>query len=214
MQPVTYHVRDVYDVELLPGDIVFCRGDGWLSRAILAASRSRGEDESEASHVALVTEPGDLFRARVVEAVVPRVRSTTIAGAYADGMAGVSVARLVERPSDSQAERLVAAAQALVGVRYGLGKLPLHALDTLAAWTLARERVTWFRRLGNWSRWPVCSLLVTRCYDAAGITTPGGVDWRFAQPDDILDACRSEGGRWSWPIGRDVSPLPDLDLAE
>lgn len=210
--PKLYHLPDVYDIRLNQADLLFCRGSGALSRAILASTRSRGEGQSEASHVAVVVDPGNLFDAEIVEAAGVRVRKTTVGEAYADGLVGLTVARPCFL-SDEGREKVAAKARRLQGRPYGFGKLPLHALDTFLGWVARRPAPIVFRKLGVWSGRPICSVLAADAFHSVGHSF-GGVPWQYAQPDDILDACKEQGPLWSWPLGDQVAPLPTLGLPE
>lgn len=186
--------RPLAKVQLEPGDIVFVRGDGFVSNAILRLTRRRGEGPSWVSHVAIVDVGGPLLTAELLEAV-GRVRRTTIRDSYLGRDCAIAVARprgLTERDR----EVLLAEVRRYEGRAYGWGKLALHFLD--AALAGGREV---FRRLSN-DRWPICSWLVARGYAALGWTFGANVTVAGAQPDDIWDYCAEHPEKYAWPTGR------------
>jgi hypothetical protein len=192
------HPASIWDVELLPCDIVMVRGAGWLSRRIMKATQSRREEPSEISHVDLVDVAGAVETAEILGAV-GTVRKTTIASAYADGRTGIAIARPLNLTMADEVA-ILETARALEGRRYGYGKLLLHLLDS---WLGGRYV---FRRLGSLKSWPICSWLVAHAYAAAGCGF--GIAVGEATPDDIWDFCSERRDRYRWPLGQETLTLP------
>src|SRR5262245_27178338 len=153
--------RRAMDGTLLPGDIFFTRGSGFVSRAIRFFTRRIGESRTKVNHVGVVVEPGTLQQAVVVEALrkVERHRLGDQYGGQDDEVAVYRPTRLTR----AQIQSVVAAANGYVGRKYGYGKIVLHALD----WALQGAYV--FRRIGRMDDYPICSWLVAHAYAAAGV---------------------------------------------
>lgn len=188
---------------LYPGDVVFVRGTGWVSRQILKATRELGEEPSVVSHVGLIDKSGKLPYAEILEATGLRVVRRSLAEGY-----GLSDSLLaIARPtflSNAKLQKLLAASRLLEGRRYGYLKLPLHLLD---AWTgralRLRRTPVLFRRLGR-SGLPICSWHVAVAYREIGYRF--GLPGLYAAPDDIYDHVLADASRWSWVIGPDLLP--------
>jgi hypothetical protein len=164
--------------QLLPADIFFTKGDGWISRRIRKRSRSRNEPPSEVNHCGVVLTEGTFETAEVIEAAGWKVRATHLSDHYSPDQVTIC------RPhgiSDEQVAAVLATARAYEGRRYGFTKIPLHLADAI----FFRNHYV-LRRL-SFLPFVICSELVTLCFDA--------IDWTFgvkpkeAQPDDIWDYC-------------------------
>ncbi|HVS16496.1 MAG TPA: hypothetical protein VMV46_21480 [Thermoanaerobaculia bacterium] len=114
---------------LQPCDILFVRGTSWISRAILRATRSHGEEPSFASHVALVHEEGTLETAVIVEALY-RVRRGAIGELHGLRRVGFAAARRIGL-TKGQREAILAESERLLGRPYGYGKILYHLADAL-----------------------------------------------------------------------------------
>jgi hypothetical protein len=192
---------------LKPCDIVTVRGEGWLSRQILAATACPGEPPSEVSHVGVVVEAGTLSTAVLQEAVW-KVRRTTIADAYGpgvDGQSGIAIFRPLTLGDDERAA-ILARAAATAGRMYGFGKIALQLLDSLAGRVAGRE-VYAFRHLGL-SPWPICSGNLADCFMAAGLGF--GVEAGRATPDDVWDWCVAHPRHYE--LIRPLTPITAADL--
>lgn len=190
------------DVELHPADVVLVRGDAWISRQILAATRDRGEEPSVVSHVGLIDVGGPLADAQILEAAGVRVVRRTMREAYGEGGSLVAVARPTFLTAPER-ERLLATSRRLEGRAYGWAKLPLHLLDAWTGKALGLRRTPLvFRRLAL-SPLPICSWHVEQAYAVAGYRFA-----RHAAPDDVYDRILADAASWSWVFGPDLAPLP------
>lgn len=209
--------------QLKPGDIVFTRGAGPISRMVRAFTRTFGEPRTKVNHVGVIVavatpplasgtarpfrgvEGGPVETAILVEALstVKRHGLTERYGKRTDRVA-------VYRPTNltpKEVRTIVAAAEAYVGRKYGYGKIALHFLDWMLLGAYA------FRRLGRMEDYPICSWLVASAYAKAG--KDFGVAAGAASPDDIWDFCVANAGTYEpvRPLARLVpgpraSPAP------
>jgi len=194
-------------IELHEGDVVLVRGNSWLSRQILKATRARGEEPSVVSHVGLIDVGGLLPDAEILEAVGVKVQRRTMREAYGNGSSGVAVVRPTFL-SPARMGRLLRSSRKLEGQAYGFLKLPLHLLDAWIGRTLFMDRTpVLFRRIGR-SHFPICSWHVAKSYLAAGYRF--GQPGLYAAPDDIYDHILADSRNWSWVIGPDLAPLAAL----
>jgi hypothetical protein len=164
-------------IELLPGDITFTRGRGFISRMIRLFTRRMGESRTKVNHVGVVVTQGPLREAVVVEAL-SRVRRHPLHKHYADGKTEVAVFRPYRLNEDEQA-RVVKAANAYTDCKYGYLMIAAHWLD----WLLLGAYC--FRRVVGSSNYPICSWLVAESFAQAGVRF--GCEPRAASPDDIWD---------------------------
>jgi hypothetical protein len=166
--------------QLLPADIFFTRGTGWVSRRIRKRSRSRNEAPSEVNHCGVVLTEGTFESAEVIEAAGWKVRVAHLSDHYSPDQVTIM------RPhgiSGEQVASVLAAARAYEGRRYGFTKIPLHLADAI----FFRHHYV-LRRLA-FLPWVICSELVTLIFDIIGWCF--GVRPKEAQPDDIWDYCVS-----------------------
>lgn len=155
-------------IELRPGDLILVRGRGWIARAIKRCTRSRGEAPTRVTHVAIAVD-----RDSIVEA---HLRSGVRHARFTSG----NVFRLNTETVPGDGERIALYCRAAVGLKYGWGKIVLHALG--------------LGRFAGVERWPVCSTLAAHAYASAGYYL--GVPPLSATPDDIDDYVRSHPERF------------------
>lgn len=175
-----------------PCDLYLTTSETWPSRLVRWGSRSEGEDESQVSHVGLVTTAGALDEAQGIEALwevtehrIWEARRRTISESVA-----------VFRPTNlTTFERRVILEElrSHIGQRYGWWKLLFH----LAA-KLTGKR--WPKSFFFLDDRPICSHLVATAFEKAGLTF--GVEGRSADPDDIWDFILSNPDKY-----RCVRPL-------
>lgn len=180
----------VRDVEVEPGDIIGVQGTGPVSRAILWASRRKGEAESELSHVGLITSSGPLGSATVVEATRGMVQERVVGAEYDEGQ-GLVVLRPLNL-TGAEVGLVLHHVRRRVGERYGFGDIVLHALERVTGWRWVRRLVT--------DQQPICSVLVASAFQRVGYSF--GMAANTAQPDDIYDFAVTRPDRYSLPIGR------------
>jgi hypothetical protein len=164
---------------LKPCDIVFTRSSGFLGRMIRFFTRRKGESKTITSHVGIITYGSDLWNSTIVEAQTHTNRHS-MQEAYGSSDTELCIFR-PKNLTNEQVEKIVAKAESYVGDDYGYLKLLAYAAD----WCLGERNV--FRRLCRIDSRPICSYLVARSYEAAGLDF--GVDDYAASPDDILDFC-------------------------
>lgn len=168
---------------LLQCDVIVFHGGAFVSRAIRALTRSRGEAKSWANHVGFVVLYGGFYSATVQEAVGSVVRRTL--SAYLGKATTVRIYRAITLNSVESAE-ILRSAETTVGRRYGYGKIALHALDAAVSRVFRRD-VKLFRRFA-FSKQPICSWDLAHHWQAAGKSFGVAVD--VATPDDIDDFCK------------------------
>jgi len=178
---------------LMPGDIVFTKGSGVLSRLIRFFSRRIGEDRTRVNHVAIVVETGTAQNVHIVEALKHVQRNLLWRYANDDNEVAIYRARNL---TVLQANDIARVAESYVGKTYGYLKLVTHLLD----WALQGAYV--FRRLTRSDRYPICSWVVAHAYGSAGLDF--GVDADSASPDDMWDFVQANPDKYRWvmPLGR------------
>lgn len=164
---------------LEPCDIFFTRSHSWLGWMIRTCTRAPGESRTWAQHVGMIAGAGEGMDAIAIEALTT-VERHPLRDQYGDGKTELIVYRPINLTED-QRNKIIARANGYVGDRYGYSKIVLHLLD----WCLGGRNV--FRRLGRVDRWPICSFLVARCFQAADLTF--GIEDEAASPDDLWDYC-------------------------
>lgn len=181
------------DEKLMPGDIFFTRGSGWISRAIRRLTKSFGEPRTVANHVGLIAGAGFGLNAWGIEAL-SRVRLHKLYDRYADGNSEICIFR-PRRLTAGQKEKAVRRAGEFVNRKYGYLKIVLHFLD----WFLLGAYV--FRRIGRMDRYPICSYVVASAFKAIG--KDFAVSSYAATPDDIWDFCINHPDRYRmiWQSG-------------
>lgn len=180
---------------LMPGDIVFTRGSGVLSRLIRFFSRTIGESRTMVNHVAIVVDGGTPVTAKIVEALTT-VQHNSL-WRYASPGNEVAVFR-AKNLTVLQANFIAEEAMTYVGKTYGYLKLVTHLLD----WCLMGAYV--FRRLTPSDRYPICSWVVAHAYGSQGFDF--GVSENAASPDDMWDFCLKNPDKYY-----EVLPLGRLD---
>jgi hypothetical protein len=187
------------DLRLEPGDIFLTRGRGFISKAIRVFTRGLGEPRTMVNHVGLVVEGGPLKEAEVVEALSSVVKHPLMER-YGDGANDVAIYRPMNLTAE-EVDEVVAAAKAEVDKPYGYSEVFLHLLD----WLLLGAY--FFRRLGNYKDYPICSYLVADAFEVVKKTF--GVPPGAATPDDIWDFVTSRPSRY-----QRIRPLTRLEKPE
>ena len=174
--------------DLLPGDIVFVRGNSWTSRLIRRFTRSAGEAPTVVNHVGIMVGSHDIVES--LNKTVKRPLNETVKGAQRGIIVRRRILSLVQR------ERVAEKALLYVGKPYGWLKILAHGLDHL----LFGDRFV-VRRVLFLQNYPICSWVVAYAYDGIG---GFGVPPNEASPDDLWDFCmEGESAKlfevvWSW----------------
>ena len=158
---------------LFQGDIVLVELNSPLFRLVRFFSRSRGEPKSPITHCAVVSEPGTLHGAIMVNAQMPTVKFTSLCKYAGKRVAIYSKLNISIR----KRQRIATVAETYVGRKYGVFKIIAHFLD----WCLGGAY--FFRRIFNMDKYPICSWVVAYSYHAIGINF--GIEPDAAEPDDI-----------------------------
>ena len=167
-------------VRVEPGDIVFFKGTGWISRAIRWLSQSWGEAKTEANHVGIISSPVrvPLHLSYVTEAL-HRVQTHLLWVRYAGTKTHIAIYRPINLGSPER-QYMGRMERTYTGRRYGYLKILLHYLDARLL-----NGLYFFRRLAFMKQYPICSYLVAAVYAELGLNF--GVGAFQAQPDDIYD---------------------------
>ena len=158
------------------GDIVGTRGDGFLAKAILWATRTSNESPSLIQHVELIVNDAPLSAARIVGAL-HKVRYSRLDDAYGHKNTQIGIWRATNL-TEPQKNAIVDEALKRVGNRYPYWRLIFQLIDHRI---FGGAMV--FRKMGMLKRWNLCSGLVSECYAAVGLNF--GVE--KPSPDDIQD---------------------------
>jgi len=180
---------------LWPGDVVFTRGDTLLGFAIRRFTRDAEEAPTKVNHVGVITEPGTIHHAQLVEALERVEKHTPYAKYGRSRKQEVTIFR--PKLTQPQVDTIVSYAEAQVGKKYGYHKLLLHALRR----TKARRVIDkWWSR-GSLDKYPICSYLVARAFSKAGLDF--GVSANLATPDDMWDFCVMRPDKYEliFPLG-------------
>jgi len=97
--------------------------------------------------------------------------------------------RLMPLASESAAKEYLEALIGQFSGVYGIGKIPLIALDSCCSFVV-RKRVFWFSNIFSVKSFPVCSALVGYIFYKFGATEEfrdAFINWRGCSPDDIFD---------------------------
>ena len=169
------------------GDIVFTRGQSFVSAAIRWFSRSTGESRTMVNHCGVVVKGGGLYGsdgAEIVEALTTVKRRRLRVYANSD-----KTAVAVYRPTNVSPDEIVKIVDyctQAVGRKYNYPMIVAHAIDRLVF-----NHAYVVRRLVGADRYPICSWIVAQAYSRAGYTF--GVEPGQADPDDIWDHCLTSG---------------------
>ena len=161
------------------GDIVHIQKNSILARLVRWGTRAKGEEETWASHTALVLDVA--HGVLIIEAISPRVTIRPMA-VYTRPGVRVVISRCPGGLTQREKASVVAKAREYCSRRYGYLKVAAHALDRLL-----NNRYL-FRRLARVDNYPICSWLVAFVYDRS-LGIQFSVPPNAAQPDDILDSC-------------------------
>jgi len=180
-------------MQFLPGDLIFCHGSNWISRAIRWAAEHKGDETPYANHVAGFISPTD-----IVEALWHVTRNV-----YAACGTGTSPNQVWRNKSLTAENRQAVAAQALtyMGRDYGTGKIVLHLGDALLTKAMGHE-VYLFRRAANIDKYPICSWVWAEAYDKV-LGLRFGLPPNEASPDDMQNYVKASP---EWEMIYEVSP--------
>lgn len=170
---------------LRAGDIFLTRGPGLLAGLIRWFQRSRREAPSAVNHTGLILSDASFHLACSIEALA-RVRVGRFYSFYHGSSSQIAIYRRRELTSE-QEYQIAKRALRYKGKRYGLLKLPAHALG----WLLGR---TVTKRLLFLDAWPICSWVVEKAFAEIGESFGVAVD--TLQPDDIHDWVVSHPDQW------------------
>ena len=162
------------------GDIVFVRGDSWLSRAIRRLTQDRGEAATVASHVGILIRGSDVLGGALIVEALMKVMRHRVNEKYKPGKGKLAVFRPVTL-TDNELDSVLETANSYVGRKYGVLKIFLHFGD------FCLGGCYFFRKMGVLDSHPICSYLVAKCFSAVG--KDFGVPDKAASPDDIWDFC-------------------------
>ena len=158
-------------------DLVFTAGKGLLSRAIRWATTDPGEEKSLTNHVGIISKGGDVKEAKIIEALW-HVENHSLYGQYHNN-GTVAVFRPLNL-TEEQKEIIRAYLLKHVGNKYGWWKLGFHAAARFTRWK-------WIRNLSFLDSRPICSYLVARAFEEAGLSF--GMEADGADPDEMMDFC-------------------------
>jgi hypothetical protein len=170
-------------MELQAGDIFVTRGHTVLGRLIRFFSRSVGEDKSRVNHTGIIVD-GAADDPIIVEAL-HTVKRYGIYSKYSGTSDDIAIFRPLNLTNEERAA-IIQKAESYVGLKYGYLKIGAHFGD----WVLnriTRKELHFFRRAMKMDRYPICSWVVAKSYEAGGKTF--GVKPGDATPDDIWDFC-------------------------
>lgn len=165
-------------IYLEPGDIVFCKGASWLSKAIRVCTRSKKEPKTKTNHVAIVVTYGAIRIAKIVEAL-HKVESLNLRR-YDDGKTEIAIYRNIRLELIDQ-DCIRSVARGYVGQKYGYHKLIPHFLD----WLIGGRY--FFRRILFLQDYPICSWVVSYSLFKCGIEI-SDLPPSAQSPDDMLDS--------------------------
>lgn len=174
---------------LEPCDIVFTRSTHIVSRLIRFATTSKGETDSWASHVGLISSPG-----YIGEAQHSVMRPLIIEALMQDGVVerpfSPSVEFSVARPiniTQAQRDRILRKASSFIGDKYSKWAILvfLFGLESLFA-----------KRWGG--NWKICSPVVGRSFASAGLTF--GKMAETLDPDDMMDFASTHPEAYRWIV--------------
>ena len=141
-------------------------------------TRDIGERRTKVNHVGVVVEGGPIEEVIVVEALSRVRRHRLWARLRRTHRTSVAVYR-ASNLSRQQMRRIVDKAEAYIGYKYGWETIIAHFLD----WLLQGAHL--FRRIIGEDNYPICSWVVARAYEEAGLHF--GIEARATSPDDIWD---------------------------
>ena len=165
-------------------DLVFTRSDGILGRGIRWATRTKGEEKTEANHVGLITWPGSKMNAFITEALWTVKNHSLFDKYHKNGEVAVYRPRNLTL---TQSLKILDYMSENVGRRYGWWKILFHLGYKLTGWRKLLKPMFIDER-------PICSYLVARAFSKAGLNF--GVAARSANPDDMMDFCRDNPDKY------------------
>lgn len=171
---------------LEPGDIIHVQSQGWLSIAIRFITTTGNESQSWASHTAMV------YKVAGSEILIVEALSKVEIHPITYYLKQKSKLKIMRKPGGLTIHRqriIQHMAMIQFGENYGWITMAAHLLDRF----LGNRFI--IRRLVNMEDYPICSWLVSWCYQkGTGISFT--VPPEAAQPDDIMDYCESN----LWPL--------------
>jgi len=182
------------DFTLQPCDIFFTRGNGLFSKLIRLGEKTPGDLISIVNHTGIITEPGTIKTANVIEALW-KVEHHTLWSQYHNKKDEVAIFRPIGI-DDEQKTIIVNKALDYEGRNYGWLKIATHAGDFFIGGHY------FFRRLTDDDKYPICSWVVAHSYGKAGLHF--GCDPGQANPDDIWDYCINHPNKYQYifPLNR------------
>lgn len=175
----------IEQLDLHPADIVGVSSPGILGSLIKTFSQAPWEEETQLTHVGLITERGYISQVPVIESL-QFVKEHSLYKQYADTGSKVCIFR-PKLPYKKRIQ-IVERARTHLGKKYNYPALVFHLFD----YFLGGRYV--FRRLAGYDDYPICSWLVADAYSSVGLNF--GVPPGMAQPDDIWDYCLSHHSKY------------------
>lgn len=172
-------------MDLIPGDIVFTRSEGFVGWPIRVLTRVMGK-KTKANHCGIMVDERN-----VVEAL-SKVVKRDLRAAYGRGD-GTQVAVFRWRGlTQDQIDAAVAKAEKYRGMKYGWSKRVAHALDRICG------GIYLFRLLTCMDRYPICSWVVAYSYYVIG--KDFDMLPNTAGPDDIWDYCAEKPSKEQFEV--------------
>jgi hypothetical protein len=180
-------------MDLMPGDIVLTRSEGFVGRLIRAITRTVDEKHTKATRCGIMVDERN-----VVEAL-SKVVKRDLRTAYGRG-SGTQVAVFRWRGlSQDEIDTVVAKVEKYKGMKYGWSKIVAHALDRILG------GIYLFRLLTCMDRYPICSWVVAYSYYVIGKDL--GVLPNKANSDNIWNYCTQMPSKGRFEV---VFPLGNI----
>jgi hypothetical protein len=169
---------------LLPGDLIFTRGNGFLQKAIRWATRMKGECPTKINHTAGVVSSWEMCEA------LWRVRVTGFSSLLKRNFEVWEPLFLIPE----ERFKIAKIARSYEGRYYGWPKIIAHLGDAFINKVSTKEKF-FFRKLAMMDRYPICSWVWGWAYyNAIGYTFE--IDPAYADPDHQHDWVVSQPHAW------------------
>lgn len=180
-------------MDLMPGDIVLTRSEGFVGRLIRTVTRTVGEKHTRATHCGIMVDERN-----VVEALSKVVKHDlrTVYGQGSDTQVAVFRWRGL---SQDEIDTVVAKVEKYRGTKYSWPKIVAHALDRIFG------GIYLFRLLTCMDRYPICSWVVAYSYYVIG--KDFDVLPNKADPDNIWNYCTEMPSKGRFEV---VFPLGNI----